>query len=189
MRAGRLLPALPLLAALAAGCQNGGDVGYAVRLNMVLDPSISDGERDRIRKLELEVRSSIESWYRTFDATGKFGGRKADMIYRPKTPAGDLPFAVRVRDDMDQLLGEGLALVTLKPGATVDATLVIAKPVPPDAGPAWDFLPGPDMASPVDMAMPPPPPPDLATPAPKPDLAVPPDMAMPPPPPDLAGSD
>ena len=109
MRAARLCP---LLLALA-GCPNNGDVGYAVRLNMILDPSVSDAERDRIRKLDLEVHSSVESWYRTFDATGKFGGRKADLIYRPKAAAGDLPFTVRLRDDKDQLLGEGTVLVTL----------------------------------------------------------------------------
>ncbi len=187
MRAARLLPLL-----LLAGCASGGDVGYAVRLNMVLDPSVSDADRDRIRKLELEVRSSVESWYRTFDATGKFGGRKADLIYRPKAPGGDLPFAVRVRDEMDQLIGEGSAIVTLKPGATVDATVTIARPVPPDAGPTYDFLPGPDMTGPVDLSMPPPGP-DLSMP--KPDLAAPPDLsavptdlAMPPPPLDLATS-
>lgn len=182
MRAARLLPLLLAAFALAAGCNSGGDIGYAVRLHMVLDPSISDADKDHIRKLELEVRSSIESWYRTFDAKGKFGGRTADLVYRPKATGGDLPFALRVRDEMDQLLGEGTTLVTLKPGATVDATVTIARPIPPDAGPTWDFLPGPDMAAPVDMAMTPP---DLTT---LPDLTMPkPDLTMSPP--DLATTD
>ena len=163
-----------------------------VDLTLVIGDSLSDGDKGAIRTLEVEVKSSVESWYKVFNVSGQFGGRKAQIVYRPKVQSGRLAFDVRVRGDMGQLIGAGHDDVDLKPGGTVDVTADIERPAPYDMLPPPDFLPGPDLVG-ADLATPPPPPPDLAMPPrPKRDLAMPqpnPDLATPPAPNDLSAID
>jgi hypothetical protein len=157
----------------AAGC-GGGDVGYAVRLRMSIDPTVTDAEVDRVKLLELEVVSSAERWYSRLPTDGRFGGRSAKIVYRPLVEGGTLPFSLRLRDAEDKLLGEGAVSVTLVQGKTVEADVRLGKPVlgdggsagPADLGYAYDDLAVPaDLASAVDMAR-------------RPDMAMPTDSGM-----------
>lgn len=166
---------LGLIASLAAfllpacSSSSSGDIGYAVRLNLMIDSSIPDSALGRIRSLELDVSGSAESWYQVIPVSGQLGGRKGTLIYRPRAVAGHLDFQLRARDDMSVQLGVGATSADLKPGATVDATVLISVPPISDFGVPGDLASSPDLALTPDLTTPKPPV-DMATQAP-PDLA------------------
>jgi hypothetical protein len=194
MRAGIGVPSLVAVLAVA-GCGKG-DIGYAVRLEIAIDGSINDDQLHRIRTLEIQVAGSAEDWYQRLAVSGQLDGRSGEVVYRPKAGAGTLDFTLRVRDQADALIGEGRTEVILVPGATVQASVLIATPVPADLA-MGDGGAGPDLIV-IDLT--PPPPPDMAMKQ-KPDLTTtamdmattPADMAMSVDaamsPADLAGSD
>ena len=193
---------LALLALSLSGCGGDGDVGLAVRISMILDGSISDGDVDRIRTLEFQVQGSVETWYARIPVKDQFSGRKAKIIYRPRATSGSLDFQLAVRAVDDHRLGVGEVAADLKAGATVDVSVVIAAPaaIPGDGGmnAVPDLTVSPDLTV-IDLAkMPPPvdmtvvtvkdlvmpPHPDMAVAA--PDMsAAPQDMSMVKPPQDL----
>jgi sugar lactone lactonase YvrE len=125
--------------ALVAGC-GPPNYGYAVRVSIDAEPSLTDSAMATIRSLRLSFFGA-EKGTHTDSLPGFFADRQARFVYYPSVPSGRVTLKVLAEDASGVAVASGQGAVTLVPGQTVGLDIGLSPGAPAPAFPVTPAAP------------------------------------------------